>query len=78
MNKNFISIISPTQNIFLVQDSQWHWLDGSIVDNSIVTWCSDSTRDAAIGTQCLAYDNNLKCVTNYLCSTLLPAPCVSS
>ncbi len=62
----------------LVVDSQWHWLDGSIVKDSVITWCPNSTYETAIGTYCAAYDSDLNCVTNYLCSTLLPAPCVAS
>ncbi len=63
--------------MYLVRDSQWHWLDGSIVDSSVITWCPDSTYETAIGTYCAAYDSTLQCVNNYLCNTLLPAPCVS-
>ena len=63
---------------FLVIDYKWHWLDGTMVDNSAITWCSNSTYETAIGTHCAAYDTNLQCVNNYLCSTLLPAPCVAS
>ncbi len=63
--------------LYLVRDSQWHWLDGSIVDSSVITWCPDSTYETANGTYCAAYDSILQCINNYLCNTLLPAPCVS-
>ncbi|CAF2381608.1 unnamed protein product [Rotaria sp. Silwood2] len=59
-------------------DSHWHWLDGSIVDSSVITWCPNSTYKTAIGTYCAAYDSTLQCVNNYLCNTLLPVPCVSA
>ena len=61
-----------------VRDSNWHWLDGSVVDSSVITWCPNSTYQVAIGAYCAAYDSTLQCVNNYLCDTLLPAPCVSS
>ncbi|CAF3328696.1 unnamed protein product [Rotaria socialis] len=63
-------------NFASFRDSHWHWLDGSVVSDSVITWCPNSTYDVAIGTYCAAYDSTLKCVNNYLCSTLLPAPCV--
>ncbi|CAF2375771.1 unnamed protein product [Rotaria sp. Silwood2] len=59
-----------------VHDTHWHWLDGSTVDDSVIKWCPNSTYEVAIGAHCAAYDGTLQCVTNYLCSTLLPAPCV--
>ncbi len=63
--------------VSLVYNSNWHWLDGTVVDDSVITWCSNSTYITAIGTQCAAYDSTLQCVNNYLCNSLLPAPCVS-
>lgn len=60
----------------LVFDSKWHWLDGSIVDDSVINWCSNSTYKTTTGAQCAAYDSTLQCVNNYLCNTTLPAPCV--
>ncbi|CAF1297856.1 unnamed protein product [Rotaria sordida] len=65
-------------NLAFFHDGHWHWLDGSTVDYSSITWCSNSTYEVAIGTHCAAYDSTLQCVTNYLCSTLLPAPCVTA
>ncbi|CAF1433539.1 unnamed protein product [Adineta ricciae] len=64
-------------NFASFRDSQWHWLDGSVVDKSVVTWCPNSTYDTAIGTYCAAYDSASQCITNFLCNTLLPAPCVA-
>ena len=61
----------------LVRDTSWHWLDGSVVDDKVIPWCPNSTYDTAIGAYCAAYDNTLQCMTNSLCSTLLPAPCVA-
>ncbi|CAF0827712.1 unnamed protein product [Rotaria sp. Silwood1] len=63
-------------NFASFRDAHWHWLDGSIVDDSVIKWCPNSTHEVAIGAHCAAYDSTLQCVTNYLCSTLLPAPCV--
>ncbi|CAF0771468.1 unnamed protein product [Adineta steineri] len=63
-------------NFATFRDSNWHWLDGSAVDASVIPWCPDSTYETAIGAYCAAYDITLQCVTNYLCSSLLPAPCV--
>ncbi|CAM2717175.1 unnamed protein product [Rotaria socialis] len=65
-------------NFASFHDSHWHWLDGSIVDSSVITWCSNSTYGTSIGTQCAAYDSILQCVNNYFCNILLPAPCVSA
>lgn len=64
-------------NFASFRDSHWHWLDGSIVDSSVVDWCPNSTYRTAIGTHCAAYDSIAQCVNNYQCDTLLPAPCVS-
>ncbi|CAF1609233.1 unnamed protein product [Adineta ricciae] len=64
-------------NFASFRDSKWHWLDGSVVDDSTVTWCPNSTYETAIGTYCAAYDSRLQCVNNYLCSSLFSAPCVS-
>ncbi|CAF1440342.1 unnamed protein product [Adineta ricciae] len=64
-------------NFASFRDSQWHWLDGSVVDKSVITWCPNSTYDTAIGTYCAAYDSASQCITNFLCNTLLPAPCVA-
>ncbi|CAF1245614.1 unnamed protein product [Rotaria magnacalcarata] len=63
-------------NFASFRDSHWHWLDGSIVSDSVITWCPNSTYDVAIGAYCAAYDSTLKCANNYLCSTPLPATCV--
>lgn len=57
---------------------QWHWLDGSIVDNSIIQWCPNSSYEIAIGAHCAAYDSILQCVDSYPCNALLPAPCAPS
>ncbi|CAF1939408.1 unnamed protein product [Rotaria magnacalcarata] len=65
-------------NFASFSDSHWHWLDGSIVDSSVITWCPNSTYGTSIGTQCAAYDSILQCVNNYFCDILLPAPCVSA
>ncbi|CAF0876042.1 unnamed protein product [Rotaria sp. Silwood1] len=65
-------------NFASFRDSHWHWLDGSIVDSSVITWCPNSTYKTAVGTYCAAYDSTLQCVNDYLCSTPLPAPCVSA
>ena len=62
----------------LASDPGWHWLDGSPVNNQVIQWCANSTYETAIGAYCAAYDSQSHCVTNYLCQTLLPAPCVSS
>ncbi|CAF0863672.1 unnamed protein product [Rotaria sordida] len=62
----------------VIRDFHWHWLDGSTVDSSAITWCPNSTYETAVGTYCAAYDSTLQCVNNYLCNTLLPAPCVSA
>ncbi|UJR35411.1 hypothetical protein I4U23_028168 [Adineta vaga] len=63
-------------NFASFRDSNWHWLDGSTVDDSLINWCPNSTYETAIGTYCAAYDSRLQCVNNYLCNSLLPAPCV--
>ncbi|CAF0722082.1 unnamed protein product [Rotaria sordida] len=65
-------------NFASFRDFHWHWLDGSTVDSSAITWCPNSTYETAVGTYCAAYDSTLQCVNNYLCNTLLPAPCVSA
>jgi hypothetical protein len=75
LNEKSVKTIFPTH---LVSDSQWHWIDGTVVDNSVITWCPDSTYETAVGTQCAVYNTTSNCVTNYLCNTLLPAPCVAS
>lgn len=63
---------------FLAPDSEWHWLDGSIVNGHVIQWCSNNTYETAIGAYCAAYDSQAHCITNHLCHKLLPAPCVSS
>ena len=63
--------------LFLVCDFHWHWIDGSIGDDSVITWCPNSTYKAVTDLYCAAYDTTLQCVNNYLCNTKLPAPCVS-
>ncbi|CAF3642164.1 unnamed protein product [Adineta steineri] len=65
-------------NFASFRDSKWHWLDGSVVDETVIPWCPNSTYEVALGTYCAAYDIIQGCVNNYLCSTLLPAPCVST
>lgn len=64
--------------IAATHDYHWHWLDGSIVDDSVISWCPHSTYEVAIGAYCAVYDSTSQCVTNYLCNTSLPAPCVTS
>lgn len=68
-------------NNFLVSssssNSQWHWLNGSPVNSQMIRWCSNDTHETAIGAQCAAFDPRGQCVTNFLCQTLLPAPCVA-
>ena len=61
---------------WLVRDSEWHWLDGSVVDSSVTPWCPQNTEKTALGTQCIAYDPVSRCLTNQPCSTQLPGPCV--
>ncbi|CAF4372871.1 unnamed protein product, partial [Adineta steineri] len=32
-------------NFATFRDSNWHWLDGSAVDASVISWCPDSTYE---------------------------------
>ncbi|UJR10482.1 hypothetical protein I4U23_014686 [Adineta vaga] len=52
-------------NFASFRDSRWHWLDGSVVDESTITWCPNNTYETAIGAYCAAYDSASQCVTNF-------------